>query len=120
MNNSITELIWAMYLKKNFFFFLAVLGLHRCTRAFSSCGEWGLLSSCSAWGIHGLLIAVASFVAERKLSCSTACEIFSDQGWNLCLLRRQVDSLPWSHQGSPGTHTLSKLGIMVAETACLG
>ena len=29
------------------YLFLAVLGLHYCTRAFSSCGEWELLSSCS-------------------------------------------------------------------------
>ena len=36
--------------------FLAVLGLRCCTRAFSSCGE------------HGLLIAVTSLVAERRLS----------------------------------------------------
>ena len=26
--------------------------------------------------------------------------IFLDQGWNLCLLHRQVNSLPLSHQGS--------------------
>ena len=25
------------------YLFLAVLGLHCCARAFSSCGEWGLL-----------------------------------------------------------------------------
>ena len=32
----------------NFYLFMAVLGLHFYTQAFSSCGEWGLLSSCSA------------------------------------------------------------------------
>ena len=31
---------------------------------FSSCGTWGLLSS----AVHGLLIVVASLVAERGLS----------------------------------------------------
>ena len=31
---------------------------------FSSCGKWGLLSS----AVHGLLIVVASLVAERGLS----------------------------------------------------
>ena len=46
----------------NFFFFwhghtcyiyyLAVLGLPCCTWTFSSCGERGLLSSCSAWASH--------------------------------------------------------------------
>ena len=46
-----------------FSFFLAVLGLHCCSRAFSSCGEWGLLFV----AVHGLLTAVASLVAEHGL-----------------------------------------------------
>ena len=40
-------------------FILAVLGLHCCMRAFSSCGEQGLVIVV----VHGLLIAVASLVA---------------------------------------------------------
>ena len=47
-------------IKKIFFFFLAALGLHCCARAFSSCGEWGLLFGV----VRGLLLAVASLVAE--------------------------------------------------------
>ena len=43
--------------------FLAVLGLHCCMRAFSSCGEQGLLFV----AVRGLLIAVASLVAEHGL-----------------------------------------------------
>ena len=46
-----------------FYFILAVLGLHCCTRAFSSCSEQGLLF----FPVHGLLIAVASLVAEHGL-----------------------------------------------------
>ena len=42
---------------------MAVLGLRCCARAFSSCGVWGLLSVV----VHGLLIAVASLVAEHGL-----------------------------------------------------
>ena len=45
------------------FIFLAALGLHCCTRAFSSCGERGLLFVV----VHGLLTAVASLVAEHGL-----------------------------------------------------
>ena len=45
------------------YLFLAVLGLRCCTRAFSSCGERGLLFV----AVHGLLIAVASLVAEHRL-----------------------------------------------------
>ena len=40
---------------------LAALGLHCCTRAFSSCGEGGLLFV----AVRGLLIAVASLVVEH-------------------------------------------------------
>ena len=54
----------------NFFFinlfiylFLAALGLHCCTQAFSSCSEQGLLFV----AVRGLLIAVASLVAEHGL-----------------------------------------------------
>ena len=43
--------------------FLAMLGLHCCTQAFSSCGERGLLFV----AVRGLLIAVASLVAEYGL-----------------------------------------------------
>ena len=45
------------------YLFLAVLGLHCCTWAFCSCGEWGLLFVV----VCGLLIAVASLVAEHGL-----------------------------------------------------
>ena len=42
---------------------LALLGLCCCARAFPSCGECGLLSSCA----HGLLIAGAFLTAEHTL-----------------------------------------------------
>ena len=43
------------------YLFLAALGLHCCMRAFSSCDERGLLFVV----VRGLLIAVASLVAEH-------------------------------------------------------
>ena len=49
-----------MYL---FFKFLATLGLRCCARAFSSCGERGLLFV----ALRRLLIAVASLVVEHGL-----------------------------------------------------
>ena len=51
------KLIYFIYL------FLAMLGLGCWVRAFSSCGEQGLLSI----AVCGLLIAVASLVAEHGL-----------------------------------------------------
>ena len=42
---------------------LAALGLHCCARAFSSCGERGLLFV----AVHGLLTAEASLVVEHGL-----------------------------------------------------
>ena len=52
-----------IYLFIYLFNFLAALGLCCCTRASSSCGEWGLLFI----AVRGLLIAVASHVAEHGL-----------------------------------------------------
>ena len=52
------------FLKKNLFnlfLFLAALGLHCCTWAFSCCGERGLLFVV----VRRLLMAVASLVAEH-------------------------------------------------------
>ena len=51
-------LIFKIYL------FLVALGLRCCARAFSSCSESGLLLVV----VCGLLIAVASLVAEHRLS----------------------------------------------------
>ena len=81
------------------FIYLAALSLHCCVQAFSNCREWGLIFVV----VHGLLIAVASLVAEHRLqahrlqqlwhvgsvvvahglSCSVARGIFLDQGSNL-------------------------------------
>ena len=51
------------FLKNLFLSLLAVLGLRCCVQAFSSCGERGLLFV----AVCGLLIAVASLVAEHGL-----------------------------------------------------
>ena len=45
------------------YLFLAVLGLHFCARAFSSCGEWGPLFI----AVRGPLTIAASLVAEHRL-----------------------------------------------------
>ena len=45
------------------YLFIAVLGLCCCAQSFSSCGERGLLFV----AVRGLLIAVASLVAEHGL-----------------------------------------------------
>ena len=42
-----------------------------------------------------------SVVVAHGPSCSAACGIFPDQGWNPCPLHWQVDSQPLRHQGSP-------------------
>ena len=46
-----------------FFFLMAALGLSCCVHAFSSCGERGLFFV----AVRGLLIAVASLVAQHGL-----------------------------------------------------
>ena len=64
---TLSHLLWGKdgiydFLKINYLF-LAALGLRCCARAFSSCGERGLLLV----AVHGLLIVVASLVAEHGL-----------------------------------------------------
>ena len=59
--NSTTFFFFNFYLF--IYLFLAVLGLCCCARAFSSCGERGLLFA----AVSRLLIAVASLVAEHGL-----------------------------------------------------
>ena len=84
-----------------FFWFLVALGPRCCMQVFSSCSKLGLLFT----AVHKLLIAVASLVAERRLwglqasvvaaqglGYSVACEIFPNQGSNLCPLHWQADS----------------------------
>ena len=56
------SICWFFFLNL-FYLSLAALGLCCCVRAFSSCGERGLLFV----GVHGLLIAAASLVAEHGL-----------------------------------------------------
>ena len=114
-------LVYLFFLFNKFIYlFLAALGLRCYLRAFSSCGERGLLLVV----VHGLLIVEAPLVGEhglqvhglqqlwhvgsvvvahglqstgsvvvaRGLSCSAACGIFPDQGSNLCPLHWQPDS----------------------------
>ena len=82
------------------YLFLAVLGLLQpmqwscCIQAFSSCGQQGLLFVFDAQASHcngfscsvgaQALDARASVVAALRLSCSEACGIFPNQGWNPC------------------------------------
>ena len=95
----------------NVIYLLAALGLRGCMQAFSSCGEWGLLSSCGARASHcydfpccraqvlgawaSVSVAPGSVASHRLqstgslavacgLSCSTACGIFLDQGLIPC------------------------------------
>ena len=74
-----------------------MLGLRCCMQAFSSCGKRGQLFV----AVYRLLAAVASGVMEHRLSCSTACGIFPDQGLSPWPLHWQPDSYALYHQGNP-------------------
>ena len=54
--------------KKNFYLFMAVLGLCCCTWTFSSCGEWGLLSSCAWASPHHASFCYRAWDPEHRLS----------------------------------------------------
>ena len=95
------------------YLFSTALGLRRCTQAFFSCRERGLLCSCSAWASHcsgfsccrvlplglmGLVVMIhglqspSSVVVAHRLSCPEACGVFLDQGLNPCPSYWQADS----------------------------
>ena len=63
---------------------MAVLGLHFCARAFSSCGKWGPLFIT----VRGPLIIAASLVAEHRLqmhrlsSCGSRAQLLCGM-WDL-------------------------------------
>ena len=54
------------------YLFMAVLGLHFCARAFSSCGKWGPLFI----AVRGPLTIVASLVAEHQLQTAQAQQLW--------------------------------------------
>ena len=74
---------------KNYFMYFWLHWVLVAVRAFSSCAEWGLLSS------------YGSVVVAYWLSCPKACGVFLDQGLNLRLLHWQADSSSPSHQERP-------------------
>ena len=80
---------------------LVVLDLHCCSRAFSSCGERGLLTAVAHLAEQTTGSRDASAVMAHGLSSSAAHRIFLNQGSNLYPLYWQVDSYPRYHQGSP-------------------
>ena len=67
-----------------YLFILAVLGLHFCARAFSSCGQWGSLFI----AVRGPRTIAASFVAEHRLqtrrlsSCGSRAQLLPGM-WDL-------------------------------------
>ena len=74
------------------YFFLAALSLHWCMRAFSSCSEWRLLSSCGTWTLG----RVGSIVVDHWLSCAEACGISPTRnGTCMPCIGRQILN-PWT------------------------
>ena len=84
---------------KNFFLFLTALGLRCCTRAFSSCGERGLLFVAA----RGLFTVVASLVMEHGLQarrlqqlCLPGSRAQAQQLWRTGLVALQHVGSSWT------------------------
>ena len=64
------------------------------------------------FAVHGLSLPEASegyfLVVLHRLSCSTLCGVFPDQGSNPCALCWQADFQPLDHQGSPEVSSSNK------------
>ena len=94
-----------------------MLGPH-CCRDFSLLviGGYFLVADHGLYGLWSSVVAARGFsscgsrgLQHRLNSCGAeACGIFLDQGLNMYLLNRQVDSLPLSHQGSCYEKILSR------------
>ena len=106
-----------------YLFIFGCAGSSLLRELFSSCSEQGLLlaavhraSHSRQWlllllsmgsralGLQQLQLpgsrAQAQVAVVHGLSCSAACRIFLDQGWNPCLLHQQANSSLLSHQRS--------------------
>ena len=120
---TVMDVVVFFFFLRVIYLFLTALGLRCCESAFSSHVKWGLLSV----AVSGLLIAVASLIAEHRpqssraslvaacglqslgsavvehggLSCSMGGGIIPKQGSNPCPLLLQEESQPLAHQGSP-------------------
>ena len=107
-------------------FLKSLIFIFGCGR-FSSCGGWGLVSSCRVWSslggasrcgwparvtdfrcFGGGLRGPGSWALEHRLTgcgggltCPRACGVFLDQGLSPRLLHWQADTRLLSHQGSP-------------------
>ena len=110
-NSLVLLLSVALFFKKNLFIYLFIFGCIGssllCT-GFLQLRRAGATLCCSAWdshcggfSCHGAkalgawaqqLWLAGSVVVEHRLSCSTTCGIFSDQGLNPCPLHWQADS----------------------------
>ena len=101
-----------------FLFFLAALGLHCCARASSSCGEWGPLFV----AVRGLLIAVASLVAEHGPQSARA-SVVAVHGLSSCstqALERRLSSCGSRVQLLCGMWNLPGPGIQLVSPALAG
>ena len=59
-------------------------------------------------GLYAALQSTGSAIVVDGFSCSVACGIFPDQGWNPCLLHWQADSLPWATREAPPCFIIMK------------
>ena len=101
---------------------------HHCTRAFSSCGEWELLSSCGAGAscCHGFsrcgarAVGHAGFsIVVGRFSCPVACGIFQDQGPKPCPPAWQGGFLTTGAPGKPSNRViLLSRGYLVMSGHC--
>ena len=108
------------FLKNKFiiYLFLAALGLHCCTQAFSSCSEWGLLFV----AVCRILIAVASLVPEHGLQACGLQELWHT-GLSSCVsraLERRLSSCGTRAQLLRSMWDLSGPGLKPVSPALAG
>ena len=90
-----------------FIYCWAGLGLCRCTPAFSSCGEWGLLSRCDMWASRcsGFYCCGAQAPEHGLSSCSTRGILVPGPGME-SMFRCTFNH--WTTEGRPETRSVEK------------
>lgn len=110
--HSLSVLSQFNFLNTSFLYLLAALDLHRCVQAFSTFGEWRLLSSrrllivVTPWStgsrareLQQLKLTGSAEVAHG-LRCLAEGGVFPDQASSQCPRRWKADSELLTHQGS--------------------
>ena len=104
-----------LFLIYTYIYLLAALGLHCCARAFSGCGEWGLLSSCGPLASRGggFSCCGAQALELGLSSCGTQAQLLHGRQDLLRLGTELVSPALAGELLTTGPHGKSRLSLFI-------